>query len=95
MKKNELITQLELTVSCLERKIAESPEPIVIEYLKKYRAAIASLKRLGSNSSSKTHLNALLNSARGYMETSSNYRQEFLNEMGKSEKLIMQLQSKI
>ncbi|HBY88151.1 MAG TPA: hypothetical protein DEO86_20035 [Colwellia sp.] len=91
MESNELIIQLEVTINSLEQKIADSPEPIIFKYLEKYRAAISSLKNVDDKSSPKIYLNKLLSCYRGYLETSSNYKQDFLDEMGKSEELIKRL----
>jgi len=87
----ELENQLEITIQKLEEKYSESGEQIIDDYLNSYKSALSSLKsETGSQMSQITlrKLRQLLSCARGYMEVSSDYMQEFLGEMGKSEKLI-------
>ena len=85
-----LVSQVDATVQSLQAKQNNSPESVVAEYLDKYQKALAFLKSTGGADvdSLKKQLSPLLNCARGYMEYSSDYMQPFLNEMGKTEKLI-------
>jgi hypothetical protein len=89
----ELLTQLEITIKALKDKRELAPEPIVLEYIKKYENAFNCIKRATEYTEAERHklIGKLLNCARGYMETSSNYNQAFLNEMGKTENLIKNL----
>lgn len=87
---SSLISQIDVTVQTLQDKQNNSPEPVVAEYLDKYQKALVFLKPIGRTDvdSLRKQLSPLLNCARGYMEYSSDYMQPFLNEMGKTEKLI-------
>jgi len=62
-------------------------DPDLNEYLKKYERALSALDS-SSYDEKINSLKKLLNCARGYMEKSSNYDQEFLHEMGRTEKLV-------
>ncbi|KZM40410.1 hypothetical protein OA92_07215 [Marinomonas sp. SBI22] len=86
MDREQLIVQLKVTIEAIEEKLAESPEKVVSEYLVKYESAL-------HEPDNQKLLNKLLNCVRGYMETSSCYDQNFLNEMGKSEQLIRAIKS--
>lgn len=78
-----ILSQLEKTLSSIESYQAVSPEPILVEYIGKYKRAIADLKNDEGAS-----IRYLLNCARGYLETSSRWDLPFLEEMGKTESLI-------
>jgi len=91
MKYDELIIQFEITIKSIESKLIESPEPIVFKYLDNYKKSLDALKKLDNISDCQSSLDKLLNCVRGYMETSSVYSQDFLEEMGRSERLIKQL----
>ncbi|MCP4321833.1 MAG: hypothetical protein GY787_08295 [Alteromonadales bacterium] len=87
----DLIKQITKTIEKLELKESSSNEKIIPEYIERYKKALLSLNSDVANSLSdisKKNLNSLLDCARGYMETSSNYSQEFLVEMSKTEKII-------
>lgn len=84
--KVQLVAQLKVTIKAIEQKLAVSPEKIVEVYLVKYKNAMDDPE----NSKS---LDKLLNCYRGYLETSSCWDQDFLNEMGKSEELIKAIDS--
>ncbi|MEF3074483.1 hypothetical protein V2P20_05550 [Methylobacter sp. Wu1] len=83
--------QVEVTIKALELKRQSSSEPVIDEYLKKYKDVLKAIENGSSESDVHKLANKLLNCARGYMETSSNYQQDFLNEMGKTEKIVKQL----
>ena len=91
MEHDELIIQFEITIKSIENKLIESSEPIVFKCLDNYKIALDTLKKLDNISDIHGHLDKLLNCARGYMEISNVYSQDFLEEMGKSERLINQL----
>jgi hypothetical protein len=91
MDHDKLIIQFEITIKSLEMKLVESPEPVVFKYLDNYKVALDTLKKSDSISGNHRQLDKLLDCARGYMETSSVYSQDFLEQMGKSERLIKQL----
>ncbi len=86
MDREQLIDQLKITIEAIEQKLVESPEKVVSEYLVKYENAL-------HEPNNPQLLNKLLNCVRGYMETSSCYDQNFLNEMGKTEQLIRAIKS--
>lgn len=83
---NLLIERLEGSIEAIDKKYQVSGEDILNDYLKKYQAALDAL-RSGSSDAGK-RLKKLKNCARGYLETSSDYDQEFLREMGETEKII-------
>ena len=94
----ELEKQLKVTIEKLEVKEKSSGEKVVSEYIKKYKGALSLLKAdtvkpLGKNSLK--YLNPLLNNARGYMETSSDYTQSFLEDMNKTDKNNLTIMSLI
>jgi DNA repair ATPase RecN len=81
-----LTEQLERSIEEIDKKYQVSGEDVLSDYLKKYKAALDAL-RSGSSDANK-RLKKLKNCARGYLETSSNYDQEFLREMGETEKMV-------
>jgi len=81
-----LTEQLERSIEEIDKKYQVSGEDVLSDYLKKYQAALDAL-RSGSYDANK-RLKKLKNCARGYLETSSNYDQEFLREMGETEKMV-------
>lgn len=85
--KNKLINQLSQTIQLLEEKQAASNEAIISDYIRIYKQAIS---QVNSADNSKA-LRKLLNCARGYLETSSDYDQKFLHAMGETEQLIKSL----
>lgn len=87
----ELEIQLEITLNAISEKYASSPEDVLKSYINKYERALNHIRCTTMENIDSSHLKRLLSLARGYMETSSNYSQSFLNEMGKSEKLISAL----
>ncbi len=87
----DLKSQLEITIKALESKIQTSSEPIINRYLDKYQQVLKIIESGASNESVRKLAMKLLNCARGYMETSSDYQQNFLIEMSKTEKLVKEL----
>ncbi|WP_444943664.1 hypothetical protein ACJJIF_19555 [Microbulbifer sp. SSSA002] len=87
-KDKKLIEQLEKTIKAISAKLVESDEDTVREYLQKYEEALESVVKNGSSSGQRRKLLALLNCARSYLECSSNYNQNFLNEMHVSEVMV-------
>jgi hypothetical protein len=77
--KIEISKQIKDTLKELHLKKLDG-EPIIDQYIDAYENA--------DTDSSDKNLKRLLNKSRGYMETSSNWNQKFLNEMSKTEKLI-------
>ena len=88
---SDLKNQLEVTIKALELKCQLSTESAAVEYLSMYKDVLKAIDAGSPDGTIKGLANNLLNCARGYMETSSNYQQDFLNEMGKTEKIIKQL----
>jgi hypothetical protein len=84
----ELELQLEITLKSLSEQYASNPENVLKSYINKYDRVLNLVRCTTMADIDNSHLTRLLSLARGYMETSSNYSQPFLNEMGKSEKLI-------
>ncbi len=87
----DLKGQLEKTIQALELKCQSSREPEVDTYLEKYKDVLKIIESGGSKEDVTKRAKTLLNCARGYMETSSDYQQDFLNEMGKAEKIVKNL----
>ncbi|KEQ16472.1 hypothetical protein [Endozoicomonas numazuensis] len=87
----DLRVQLEKTIKALESKQKASGERIFGQYLESYRDTLLAIDSGAPQSEVNRLANKLLNCARGYMETSSNYQQGFLNEMGKTEKIVKNL----
>ncbi|KTB79736.1 hypothetical protein [Pseudomonas syringae] len=81
--------QLEKTLAAMTVHLNASEEVILAEYLKKYQDALLSFE-LNSQEEKSKKLKAILGCARGYMEYSSNYEQQFLQEMWKTERIAKQ-----
>lgn len=90
-QKIDIKRQLQITIKSLREKYSVDKEGTVIDYIKRYSDCLANFDAILSIDDLKQYLKPLLNCARGYMETSSQYGQSFLYEMGKTEKLIKQL----
>jgi hypothetical protein len=87
----EIKEQIEHTLAALSIKQQVSNEPVVDQYAQKYNEVL-SLINSGEDKEKVISLAKNLSGlARGYLETSSNYQQDFLVEMGKTEKLLKQL----
>ncbi|WP_434002678.1 hypothetical protein [Endozoicomonas sp.] len=86
-----LKAQLETTIKALELKLQRSNEPTLKQYLERYKNTLKAIESGSSEVEINKHARKLLNCARGYMETSTNYQQNFLTEMGKTEKVVKQL----
>lgn len=71
--------QIVKTLNLLKVKSTDN-EKIINKYIVKYETAY--------NTMEKEDLRALLTLSRGYLETSSNWNQPFLQEMSNTEKLI-------
>ncbi len=88
---DSLRCQIEETIKLLKIKKKSSNEDVIGVYINLYENALDSINLRASKSDDdnlKKTLVKLLNCARGYMETSSDYTQIFLTEMSKTEKLI-------
>jgi hypothetical protein len=85
----ELVEQIEKTLRLLETKYQQSNEQVVADYIHDYQGALASLRPESEDIF--PDLDVLLNRARGYLETSSHWDQDFLHEMGNTERLIREL----
>lgn len=85
--------QLIVTIEKLESKQKISPELIVDNYMRKYKSALGLVVSNAPDSEVMHSLKTLKGEARGYVETSSDYMQEFLEEMGRTEKLISEIES--
>ena len=86
----EVENQINKVIFELEKKVSQSSEEYVKGMLTKYKIVRNSIDS-SDEGVDLSELKKLLNGARGYMEISSNYSQDFLNEMGKMEKLIKSL----
>lgn len=87
----DLKGQLEKTIKALELKCQSSSEPVVDSYLDKYKDVLKTIEFGASKEDVRKRAKKLLNCARGYMETSTDYQQDFLNAMGRAEKIVKQL----
>lgn len=88
---SDLENQIESTLDTLELKQKTAQEEIVNSFIDKYKNVQAIIQAGNSKDEIVKKAKALLGAARGYLETSSDYQQDFLNEMSKTEKLIKQL----
>ncbi|SHO58963.1 hypothetical protein [Vibrio quintilis] len=88
---NDLKNRIESTLNALEQKQRSSQEAIVDNFIVKYMVVQSAIQSGKPKEEILKEARILLGSARGYLETSSNYEQEFLKEMSKTEKLIKQL----
>jgi hypothetical protein len=91
MSMYELKVQLQKSIHIMETKLQSTPEVMIEEYLSKYNRTLKLIESGASKNDVLILSRGLLNCARGYMETSSHYQQEFLNEMIKTEKIITKL----
>lgn len=90
MDKHELLAlreQLKISIDVIKVKIAASDEKVIPVYLDKYNSALVAFDS-GCESDIIRRFNSIANCARGYMETSSHYQQEFLHEMGKTQVMV-------
>ena len=88
---DDLETQINSTIEALEIKdrAASGAEPEIKEFLEKYRNVLSRIESGHGEIESDTK--RLLNLARGYLESYSDYDQKFLNEMAETEKMIKAL----
>ncbi|MHC5206920.1 hypothetical protein [Pseudomonas chlororaphis] len=86
---DDLKIQIEIALAAIQAQLKSSGEVVVAEYLKRYQDALVSLES-GSQDEMVKRLRAILGCSRGYMESSSNYDQDFLQEMWKTEVIIKQ-----
>jgi len=83
----KILDQLNIAFEALQEKQSNSPEKIIEGYIKKYEFAL----NIASSNNKRELANALVSLkglARGYLEVSSNYSQNFLHEMDKLESLL-------
>ena len=85
-----LINQLSKTINLLTNKYETSAETQVKVYLDKYTEILTNLENNGYTIDI-DDFSILLNNARGYLETSNMWDQDFLNEMGNTEEMIKNL----
>jgi hypothetical protein len=88
---SELKAQIEITIQSLKLKEQSSNEDIIQTYIEKYESVLALIEAEASTELVIKKSNTLLNCARAYMETSNSYNQDFLQEMGKTEKIVKAL----
>ncbi|QQZ43559.1 hypothetical protein IF690_08460 [Pseudomonas sp. SK3(2021)] len=86
---DDLKIQIEIALVAIQAQLKSSGEVVIAEYLKKYQDALVLLES-GSQDEVVKKLRAILGCSRGYMESSSNYDQDFLQEMWRTEVLIKQ-----
>ncbi|WJV21529.1 MULTISPECIES: hypothetical protein [Pseudomonas] len=86
---DDLKIQIEVALAAIQAQLKSSGEVVVAEYLKRYQDALVSLES-GSQDEMVKRLRAILGCSRCYMESSSNYDQDFLQEMWKTEVIIKQ-----
>jgi len=91
MNHEQLKAQIKKTIAVLEEKYNISSESIILDYLADYRKVLTGLDKPLYMEEALTLSSVLLDKTRGYMEASSNYNQQFLNEMAKTEKIIKNL----
>lgn len=84
----KLSQQIEKTIRAIEKKLTDSPEPVVNDYLYRYQAAKALIDAGTAESVTIDDFHKLKHCARGYLETASDWDQEFLREMGETERLL-------
>lgn len=87
----DLKKQIESTIKALELKKRSSGEPVIDDYIHKYQSVLSFIQSGEPRDVVIKKSQSILNCVRGYMETSSDYQQEFLKEMGNTEKIIKQL----
>mgnify|MGYP000553580604 CR=1 FL=1 len=92
---DRLRIQLVLTLEKIKNKNSTSSEKEITFYIRKYESAIELVDSNIGKVQIIASLESLLGYARGYLETSSDYTQVFLEEMSKTEKLIRILNEKI
>jgi hypothetical protein len=85
---NQLRAQIEKTIQALEAKQDSSAEPIIDQYIERYRDARQLIDSTSAESITINAFRKLRNCARGYLETSSVWNQDFLREMSSTEKLL-------
>ncbi len=82
--RNELKDQIKITISSLRDRYDLTGDENINVILEKYLAVLSQLDSNDGDVKSRR----LLNLARGYLELSSDYNQEFLKDMAKTEKII-------
>ncbi len=87
----KLKKQIEKTIPLLEEKIEKSGEQAVEDYLERYRYALDLLIDKNYIFNIEDFRKKLLDWARGYLESSSHWDQQFLNEMYQTEKIIRKI----
>ncbi|MGF1727685.1 hypothetical protein [Photobacterium nomapromontoriensis] len=88
---NELKSQLVVTIDALELKFNSTSEPVILDYLKRYKDVLNSIILGASNCEIYKSSKKLLNCSRGYLETATDYNQDFLYKMAKTEQIIKNL----
>lgn len=85
---SNLKDQIYITIKALKLKKETSNESILDGYIDKYLNVLKVVDSGGTALEVYQEAKYLLNCARGYMEISSDYQQDFLIEMGKTEQIV-------
>jgi hypothetical protein len=88
---SELETQLARTLRAFEEGHDATGDPELETIIEVYKKALQDSQNITACDIKGGCLDHLLNRARGYLETSSEWDQPFLREMGQTEKLIKDL----
>ena len=84
----KLRNQIGITIESLEDTLQRDPKEIIAKILTRYRRALSALTTDGHDSIDVDCLASLLSCSRGYLEVSSNWDQQFLQDMSETERLI-------
>jgi hypothetical protein len=83
-----IVDQLNVALLALKLKQKNEPEAVINSYIEKYQSTLTTINSNASESEKRKALDSLKRCARGYLETSSNYTQDFFQEMDKLETLL-------
>jgi len=84
----DLHLQVKKTIKALTTKYQSSREQILEGYIDRYKDILNCIDSGSSKEDISKVAKKVKGCARGYLEFSSNYKQNFLDEMGRTEKLI-------
>lgn len=87
MKVIDLIENMKKALMLMEKKRSESQEEILVDFIQEYKRVLSKLEEQKENIQS-SEFGKIKSFTRMYMETSSDYRQEFLNAMSVVEDII-------
>lgn len=87
MQTTDLIKYIKEALVLMEEKQMKSQEKIISDFIHEYKRVLKKLEEQ-KDSISSLEFGKMKSFTRMYMETSSDYRQEFLNAMGVVESII-------